>query len=97
MAHLKNPMEFYEQPRSSFCQIGDGIDEEPLREYDFLFLYSNETVDGKPLVAMCSRCEKIRDLVGNWHQVEFGDAVTISHSYCPTCLEIELEKAKKIW
>lgn len=96
MAHLKNAMEFYGQPRNSFCQIEDGIDEKPLREYEFLFLYSSEIVDGKPLVAMCSRCGKIRDLVGNWHQVSFGDAVTISHSYCPDCNEAELEKLRKM-
>jgi len=94
MNHLKETKESCQQDPNNVWQAGEGIVEKPFCENEYLFLYSDKIVLGKPLITKCSYCGRIRDLVGNWHQLEVDDSVTISHSYCDKCPKAELDKLK---
>lgn len=48
------------------------------------------------LLPICTRCKKIRDDAGSWHDVESyvraRSEAEFSHGYCPICLETVLEE-----
>ncbi len=52
------------------------------------------------IVPICSKCKKIRDDDGFWQRVEqyFSErtGATFSHSYCPSCLQSEIDKLEML-
>jgi phosphoserine phosphatase RsbU/P len=52
------------------------------------------------IVPICSKCKKIRDDDGFWQKVEQyvseRTGAQFSHSYCPTCLQDEIDKLDQL-
>ncbi len=54
------------------------------------------------LLPICSTCKKIRDVKGNWNQMEVyirdHSEAEFTHSICPACLKIQMVELKsKKW